>query len=156
MKRNIFFIMLNVPGVCSVRVYTDILIGQAVTWKYFSFTDDIKWIKSCSTILRFLLFKLFICICTRRSRLKNDTNNNNETDGSKWLIVVVFSLDAHCSIALSLSSIIGCMHNLSTPLRLRINDWCEKNMDKEIKTDIIFYFSLFFSSTYTFNDNLYA
>jgi hypothetical protein len=94
--------MLNAPGVCSARVYTDILIGQAVTWKYFSFTDDIKWIKSRSTILRFLLFKLFICICTRRSRLKNDTNNNNETDGSKWLIVVVFSLDAHCSIALSL------------------------------------------------------
>jgi hypothetical protein len=31
MKRNLFFVMLNAPGVCSARVYTDILIGQAVT-----------------------------------------------------------------------------------------------------------------------------
>ncbi len=71
----------------------------------------------------------------RRCRLKNDTKNNNETDGSKWLIVVVVvvvSLDAHCSITVSLSlplplfyplsSIIGCMQNLSAPLRLRINE----------------------------------
>jgi len=38
----------------------------------------------------------------RRCRLKNDTKNNNETGGSKWLIVVVvLSLDAHCSITVS-------------------------------------------------------
>ncbi len=78
-----------------------ILIGQAVAWKYLSFTDGIKRIKSHCTILIFLSSST----CTHVIVVsKNDTNNNNETDGSEWLIVVVVvSLDAHCSNTLSLS-----------------------------------------------------
>ncbi len=97
MKRKRLFRMLNGPSRCSVDVYTSILIGQAVAWKDFSFTDGVKGIKSPVSLIEF-----FLDIYTHHSRLKNDTNNNNETDGSKWLIVVV-SLDTHCSITVSLS-----------------------------------------------------
>lgn len=73
---------------------------------------------------------------------------------SSLLTPIVPLLSLSLALFYPFSSIIGCAHNLSTPLRLRINEWCERKKWTRKQQEILFdILSLFFlPSTYTWKE----
>ncbi len=148
--------MLNGPAACSIHAYIHTHRSSCCLKVSFIYW----WCKMNQISLHYSHishFELFVYIYTRRCVvsktiptiiMKPTDQNGLSLSLSSLLTPIVPLLSLSLSLFLPLLhplfSIIGCMHNLSTPLRLRINEWCEKKMDKKIKTDIIWYLSSIF------------
>ena len=119
----------------AVRVHTDIIVSKTIPTITMKPTDQNGLSLSLSSLLTPIVPLLSLCL-------------SRSLSPSARLLTLSLSLLSVCFYYRM------CAQSLSTLFRLRINEWCEKKMDKEITRDIIrdFLISFFsFPSTYTSN-----